>query len=250
MHGVPEETRNAINDERFITTFIRPLPGGSRMYPETDIEPIDITNEIIESAEMAMPKMEDALKHLEQELSNKELAKNMLLSPRYALYKKIRESNYDNLKFAANVLLQKFKELERNKVNVNSIGDEIIIEIFLELSNGHITKQAIDEILKICANNKNKKISDIIKEYSLARISGKKLHDIIAKFTTDNPNINKELLKKMIMSKYRINIDGEELNSALNNYWYIHFCNSYFTEYEIIDFINLFYKPILCLYGK
>lgn len=218
MHGVPEETRAAINDERFITVFIRPLPGGSRMYPETDIEPINITDKIIESAERAMPKMEDALKRLEQELSDKELAKQMLLSPRYALYKKIRENNYDNLKFAANILLQKFKELERNNVDVNSIEDESIIEMFLELSNKHITKQAIDLILKISASNSDKKISDIIKEHSYERISGKKLHEIIAKFIANNPNANKELLKKMIMSKYRINIDGEELNSALNNF--------------------------------
>ena len=30
--GVPPETRGVINDDTYTTRFLRPLPGGSRMY--------------------------------------------------------------------------------------------------------------------------------------------------------------------------------------------------------------------------
>ena len=38
--GVPKEVRKVMEDGK--STFLRPIPGAARMYPETDIPPIDI----------------------------------------------------------------------------------------------------------------------------------------------------------------------------------------------------------------
>ncbi len=42
-NGVPAETRAATQSGE--TVFLRPRPGSSRMYPETDIPPIIVSNE-------------------------------------------------------------------------------------------------------------------------------------------------------------------------------------------------------------
>ncbi len=55
--GVPAETRMATQTGE--TVFLRPRPGASRMYPETDIPPIIVTNDEIRFAEKNIPKSWD-----------------------------------------------------------------------------------------------------------------------------------------------------------------------------------------------
>jgi len=49
LRGVPEETRAALPDGT--TRYMRPRPGSARMYPETDIPPLEVTPEMHEEAE-------------------------------------------------------------------------------------------------------------------------------------------------------------------------------------------------------
>ena len=51
--GVPAETRLATPNGE--TIFLRPRPGSSRMYPETDIPPILVTKNEIETAKNNIP---------------------------------------------------------------------------------------------------------------------------------------------------------------------------------------------------
>ena len=44
LKGVPEETRAANADGT--TKYLRPRPGAARMYPETDVPPIQLTKEL------------------------------------------------------------------------------------------------------------------------------------------------------------------------------------------------------------
>ena len=55
--GVPAETRLATQTGE--TVFLRPRPGASRMYPETDIPPILITRDELENAKKNIPKSWD-----------------------------------------------------------------------------------------------------------------------------------------------------------------------------------------------
>ena len=50
LRGVPEETRRALPDGT--TAYMRPLPGAARMYPETDIPAVEITDELLRSIEI------------------------------------------------------------------------------------------------------------------------------------------------------------------------------------------------------
>ncbi|MDX1533787.1 MAG: Glu-tRNA(Gln) amidotransferase subunit GatE, partial [Nitrosopumilaceae archaeon] len=52
--GVPAETRLATQNGD--TVFLRPRPGASRMYPETDIPPVIVTNDELSSAKQNVPK--------------------------------------------------------------------------------------------------------------------------------------------------------------------------------------------------
>src|SRR5207249_993000 len=57
--GVPEETRTANPDGT--TQYMRPRPGAARMYPETDVPPVQISPERIRQIADNLPRMPEEL---------------------------------------------------------------------------------------------------------------------------------------------------------------------------------------------
>ncbi|MCL4379057.1 MAG: Glu-tRNA(Gln) amidotransferase subunit GatE [Candidatus Marsarchaeota archaeon] len=209
--GVPPETRGVIGDGTGTTRFLRPLPGGSRMYPETDARPIAVTKKMLSDAESSAPDIKAEEQKLVGQLKDRSLAWRVMLSPRLQTYTSIVQSAKDPT-FVAHVLLQKLTELRRAGFSVDGIGDGRLTELFEAYDNGKITKQAVDEILKVLSK-RDQDVSSVIEQNKLERISGIPLKELVdeARKKTDN----KDQIKKEIMSKHRLNVDGSELNSYL-----------------------------------
>ena len=65
VSGVPAETRAATQDGE--TVFLRPRPGASRMYPETDIPSINVMPEEVKLARENIPKSwDDSIAEIQQ----------------------------------------------------------------------------------------------------------------------------------------------------------------------------------------
>jgi glutamyl-tRNA(Gln) amidotransferase subunit E len=209
LQGVPPETR-AAEPNADTTRFMRPLPGGSRMYPETDILPINPDKDAY--ARMVKNKLspEEIRKDLEKDIGNKQLAEQMLWSYNYQLYTYLRENTKVQPSIIASTLLEKFTELRRKGVSVDEISNEALKAIFENYSEERITKLGIEELLKTVPKSKAE-VSRYIKEKNLERISG----HAVEKLVKDNKGANADETRNRIMAKYRINVDGSELNSAI-----------------------------------
>ncbi len=208
--GVPAETRVAINSEDYATRFARPLPGGDRMYPETDIKPILLTEEMAKKAEENKPDLERELGSLAKTLKSEELAERMLRSQRYPIYKYVNEKSAADPVFIANELLQKFTELSRKGYDIEEIGQERLVAAFEFVRNKKITKQAFELLIEeMCKSDLSPE--EVIKKNGLQRLSGKEIEEIIKSLKISD----KERAIKEIMSKYKLNIDGEDLKKAI-----------------------------------
>ena len=212
--GVLLETRGAVNNDLYTTRFLRPLPGGSRMYPETDATPVQITKAMLKEAAENAPDAEKERARLIADLKNEGLAEQMMVSPRFGVYKELTKRTKVDRAFIANTLLQKFTELRRGNFNADGISTDRLVELFNFYVDNRITKSGIEEALKSLAS-KDSPVQEIIKEKKLGRISGKELKTIIdseAKAAGGSP---KPEIVRRIMSKHRLNVDGEELNGML-----------------------------------
>ena len=214
ISGVPLETRAAVNDQTYTTKFLRPLPGGSRMYPETDIKPIKITPNALPSAEKSAPRLDQEVSALSKDLKDAQLANTLILSGKLPLYKAIAAGTSVDRRFIASVLLQKMTELRRKGYAVDLIRDEDIIAVFQRYDGGTVTKQAIEEVIKALSEG-HTDIDKIIADGSLRRISGKALKDLVSSFSKTVQSSSKDDLRNRIMAKYRLVIDGEELNRII-----------------------------------
>ena len=148
--GIPADTRYATIDGK--TVFQRPRPGAARMYPETDIQTIPITQDEINYAKSNIPKpWDESIQNLQAAYGiNQQLAEQLWDSTRLELFEEIAAgiSNNDNINnkhdtdtvqnknqttptFVASVLCSTITNLERqNDTDSNLLSDDMIRETF------------------------------------------------------------------------------------------------------------------------
>lgn len=208
MEGVPSETRAA--DARNKTTrFLRPIPGGARMYPETDALPIE-TAALSRKIGNKRIDIEGIRKNLDKEIKNKQLAEQMLWSREMPLYEEMVHKTNADPTIIASVLLEKFKELRRAGVAVDSITVEALEYIFKKYTKRSVTRLGIEEILKLVPKERWE-VDRIIKDKKLEKMSSAELKTMVKKLEGKQKG---EIMRE-IMSKHRLVIDGEELNEIM-----------------------------------
>ena len=109
--GVPAETRLATQTGE--TVFLRPRPGASRMYPETDIPPISVTSDELKNAEKNIPKSWDkSLLELGKKYDlNPQLSEQIFDSRYIELFEKIIERTEVSPTFVESILCSSITKL-------------------------------------------------------------------------------------------------------------------------------------------
>ncbi len=213
IEGVPSETRGVHDTKLFTTKFLRPIPGGARMYPETDVLPVTIEKRVREEAHTISPDIERTLSEFKRELGSEELANQMLASYRLDLYKKLSSETKAEKKFIANILLQKFVELSRNGYKTDSIEEAELVKAFKEYASGKITKKGVEELIKGLAEGG--KTSEIIYKSHLKKKTMAEIKQIIEGIKRREPSIPKERIISRVMAEYGTVVDGGEVKDMV-----------------------------------
>ena len=135
---IPEETRGAEQD--FTTSYMRPLPGAARMYPETDIPPVRITDERIEEIDQNLPEtLEEKRDRLKDEIGE-QLADQLVSSRKIGLFNKFEDSV--DRKDLANYVVNTLPRLESEGLEVEEKYAEQIIQAYSEeeIEKGNLEK--------------------------------------------------------------------------------------------------------------
>ena len=220
--GVPAETRLATPNGE--TVFLRPRPGASRMYPETDIPPILVTKNEIETAINNIPKpWDESLAELQKKYNlNTQLAEQIFDSKYIDLFEKIVEKTKVNPTFIASVLCSSITNLERNGLNSYLLKNEEISKSFEYLESGKITKESIEIIFENIMAGKSKTIEESMKNTSIETLDDFKLEKIIEKIINDNKEIIQNQKERAVgplmgiaMKDLRGKASGEMINKLL-----------------------------------
>ncbi len=207
---IPNETRG-VDPKLLVTTFLRPLPGGARMYPETDVRPIPLDAEEYERAKKAAVDVEKTMRKLGREIKNRQLEEQMLWSPQLGLFLEVVDKTGADGGTVASVLLEKTTQARRLGIDVDAITDGAMLHIFEEYSRKRITKAAIEEIIRQVPLDA-KGVDKIIRSRKLERISGKNLEKLVRE---EGKGEGKAEIMRNIMSRHRLNVDGDELNKLV-----------------------------------
>ena len=185
LKGVPEETRAANLDGT--TKYMRPRPGAARMYPETDVPPIQLTKEYLDDLSGCLPELpEQLMKRLMDEYKlNRKLARQILDSDFLELFEVLVGESKVSSTVIAVALTETMKSLGREGVNVGAITEEHFREMFSLIGTGRTVKESVPEILIWLADNAAATVDDALDSLGLSMFSRKEVErlvdDVVAK---------------------------------------------------------------------
>jgi glutamyl-tRNA(Gln) amidotransferase subunit E len=193
FRGVPAETRSAKPDGT--THFTRPRPGASRMYPETDILCIPISDEKIEKLRVKLPEMpEIKLNRFMKDYNiNDKLARQIIDSEYIMLFEDMAKETKVDPTLLAVTLTETFTSLERDGIEVMNLSDDIIRGTFTLTSEGRTAKESLPLIFSWLAKNPESMPFDALQALGLEMLSIEELKAIIE---TELAN-NSELIGRM-----------------------------------------------------
>jgi Glu-tRNA(Gln) amidotransferase subunit E-like FAD-binding protein len=192
------------------TTFMRPMPGAARMYPETDISLITNVKDILK--EITLPELidEKALRLEKKYGISAELARGLV-------EEEIDLENFKfktlEMKYVANVLVNYSKEIQsRFNLDASKLSKEDFKEVLGYLDEGKISKEAVLEILvELLKGNK----IDLTKYKAL---DANEVEKIIKKLVEENPNLTIGALMGDAMKILRGKVDGKVIMDLLKKH--------------------------------
>ena len=192
LTGVPEETRAPNPDGT--TRYMRPRPGAARMYPETDIPPTQITDELVEKIGSSLPELpEKKIERLMKECKlNQKLARQIMNSEHGELFESIiRKSNVSPTTVAV-FLTETLKSLKRDGVQVDKVSDDQVEEIFKNLSSGELTKESMQDVVSWLSKNEGKTVKNAVENLGLKVASSEELAKTVDRVIASNKGIVEE----------------------------------------------------------
>jgi glutamyl-tRNA(Gln) amidotransferase subunit E len=192
LKGVPEETRAANPDGT--TRYMRPRPGAARMYPETDVPPIQLTMEYLEKLRKQLPELpEQKMRRLTKEYRlNRKLAKQIMDSEYSDLFEAVAKETEVSPTVIAVALTETLKALRREEINVEAVTNGQFRELFSLIDSGETTKEAIPEIVTWLSKHEGTTAKEAIESLKLTMISQKELERIIDDLIERNKNLVEE----------------------------------------------------------
>ena len=218
--GIPNETRQALVDGT--TGFERILPGADRMYPDTDLPPLEITPERLEALnkENPPPLWERQVKYREMGIPQ-HLINPVASSPRAAFLEKVLDSFTLPAARTAALLFEHTKYWRRKGLDVNKLTDDDWLLLFEKLASFPALWQKAADILQNFLSAEHQLLEKLLAPYTSSRFTEQELRDtikdIIAKNSAqfDDPDKMQRFCMGQAMEKFKGYVLAERVGEIL-----------------------------------
>ncbi len=206
-----KEVRKAEPD--FTTSFLRPIPGAARLYPETDVLPVRIERAYAERLQKSLPKLlsEKAGEISEKYKIGRDLAKDVLGISYFEEF--VKKFNKIEPSAIANIVVNIPKEIKtRFNLDSSTLKENDFEQVLNYLNEEKITKEAVIELLS--RKIKGEKI--VLSHFEL--ISDDKLENEIKKIISEKPGLNASAYMGIVMAKHRGKVEGRKVMEFLKKH--------------------------------
>ena len=200
LSGVSEETRRALEDGN--SEYMRPLPGASRMYPETDLLPIKVTKEMLLDIGSRLPELwDDMVPRLAKDYGiSEEISNQIVRSGRGHLFEKLVKGGADARTLATTLTITLSEIKKQEGLPVEDLTDENIESVFSYFTKGKINKPLLPKVFSGIILNPKMSLDEIIRKLEAHNITHDEVREIIAKVVAENKELaNNERAEKILM---------------------------------------------------
>ena len=216
LAGVPEETRGANDDGT--TRYLRPLPGAARMYPETDVPPVELDPSDVETPELLTEKVERYQSAFGLDAG---LAEQVAYGRRMPLFERATDEGIDAT-FAAGLLESTLTELRRDDVAVENLSEDHLLDLMHLVEDGELAKEGVNDVLTAVAEDPSLSAEEAVEAAGLSGVSEAEVRDAVTDVVERNADQVDEqgmgafsALMGEAMGALRGKADGEVVSSVL-----------------------------------
>jgi glutamyl-tRNA(Gln) amidotransferase subunit E len=219
FEGVPEETRDPLPDGS--TAYSRPLPGASRMYPETDVKPITITEGRLEEIRSKLPELPEQKVHrfVAKYGIHEQQARQIVRDGYEDLFEEVA-MRLDLAAVAARTLLSTLPEIQKEGADITKLDDPALLRAFGALHDGKFAKEALPQVLKKTCEGKS--IDEAIDDLGLQRMDSGEAGSVVAEIVKEREAFVREKgmgavgpLMGPVMERLRGKVDGRTASELL-----------------------------------
>ncbi|MFW5847157.1 MAG: Glu-tRNA(Gln) amidotransferase subunit GatE [Nanoarchaeota archaeon] len=205
--GVINEVRNVLPDSS--TKYLRPLPGSSRMYPETDLSLLKISKQQIDDSKKTLPKLISKIKkELQEQGLNQELIKVLLKENKLQEYKELLEITHEPDLIVKTLIIwpkeiAKHKNLSEQEIEL-LLNKDTIAEILENYKKSKIKREQIQEVLNRIASG-----IPLKQALNFEKIDINKIEEQIRNILKNKPGLNPNAYMGLIMKEFKGKINGK-----------------------------------------
>lgn len=205
-----KEVRRCLPDGT--TTFLRPMPGSARMYPETDLKLIKISREILDDAKATLPKLLSENKsYLEQFGLNADSISEIMNQKKLDDFKFLLNTT-KNAQLIAKLLVFLPKEIAaKEKKTLQEVNQKLTLDI-MESILQKIEKAEISE------NDIKMIMQKVFEGQKLSEATKKEQVDLekeIKELMSEKPGLSSNAYMGLVMAKFKGKVNGKEVMDAL-----------------------------------
>ncbi|MEZ3142884.1 Glu-tRNA(Gln) amidotransferase subunit GatE [Halobaculum sp. MBLA0143] len=180
IDGVPEETRGANDDGT--TRYLRPLPGAARLYPETDVPPVEPDTSSVETPEVLDEK---AARYADEHGLDPDLAEQVAFGRRWQTFEAAVDAGVDPT-LAATTLESTLTELRRDGVAVEELDDPALRGTLELVETGDLASEGITETLTTLAERPELSPSEAVEAAGLTGVDENEVREAVVEVVERN----------------------------------------------------------------
>jgi glutamyl-tRNA(Gln) amidotransferase subunit E len=180
LAGVPEETRDANEDGT--TRYLRPLPGAARMYPETDVPPVEPDPSEVETPELLTEKVE---RYQAEYGLDAGLAEQVAYGRRMPLFERVVADGVDPT-LAAGTLESTLTELRRDDVPVENLTDDHLADSLHLVEDGDVPQEGLNDLLTALAETPSLSADEAVEQEGLGGVGEDEVREAISEVVERN----------------------------------------------------------------
>jgi Glu-tRNA(Gln) amidotransferase subunit E-like FAD-binding protein len=198
------------------TSFLRPMPGAARMYPETDHPLIKISKQMLDDVKSNIPKLASEHKSFLKEFGlNEQLVKDIVQQSKIEEFKTLSKE-YDNYNLIAKILTIYMKEIAiKTKTPLNELNEklntDILTEILQNLKQEKLNESDVKQIMNEIS--KGKKLKQLLEKET---INPEELQNEVKQTIKSKPGLSQGAYMGLIIAKLKGKASGKEIAKELS----------------------------------
>lgn len=200
------------------TSFLRPMPGADRMYPETDVPLLFISRDRLNEIKKELPKLrKDVKSELKKKGLSDELVNLIFSEDKVDEFLELAHLSND-VNLIAKVLVLWPKDISKKlKLGIEEVYEKLNIDVIEEVIKKAVKDKSSNSDIQDILTNIVKGVS-LDRALSIEKIDSNEVEEFVIKLVKQKPGLSMGGYMGLVMNEFKGKISGKEVMDILKKH--------------------------------